>query len=112
MVGRRRGVASKSSSHFSLQRWLTNRTSNSSLRSSNAVKDSGVVPPDDPVWICSAKNDEAGQFVVAKSDTEDRAIAELCELIGIDLADGQAWRSRANAIWEMPDKQMTLDRLN
>ena len=43
---------------------------------------------DDPVWICSAKNDEAGQFFVAKSDTEDRAIAELCELIGIDLEDG------------------------
>jgi len=88
MVGRRRGVASKSSSHFSLQRWLTNRTSDSSFRSSNAVKDSGVVPPDDPVWICSAKNDEAGQFFVAKSDTEDRAITELCELIGIDLEDG------------------------
>tara|TARA_B100000749_G_scaffold196984_1_gene153177 strand:+ start:117 stop:392 length:276 start_codon:yes stop_codon:yes gene_type:complete len=61
---------------------------------------------DDPVWICSAKNDEAGQFFVAKSDTEDREIAELCELIGIDLADGQAWRSRAFVIWTLPDKQV------
>ena len=43
---------------------------------------------DDPVWICSAKNDEAGQFFVVKSDTEDRAIAEICELIGINLEDG------------------------
>ena len=88
MVGRWRGVASESSSHVGLQRWLTNRTSDSSFGSSNAVKDNGVVPPDDPVWICSAKNDEAGQFFVAKSDTKDQAIAELCELIGIDLEDG------------------------
>ena len=34
------------------------------------------------------QEDEAGQFFVAKADTEDRAIAELCELVGIDPEDG------------------------
>ena len=38
--------------------------------------------------ICSAKDDEAGQFFVAKANTEGWAIAELCELVGIDLEDG------------------------
>ena len=27
------------------------------------------VAHNDPVWICSAKDDEAGQFFVAKADT-------------------------------------------
>ena len=43
---------------------------------------------DDPVWICSAKDDEADHFCVARADTENQAIPELAELVGIDLADG------------------------
>ena len=39
-------------------------------------------------WICTAKDDDSGQFCVVKADTENQAIAELAELVGIDLADG------------------------
>ena len=33
------------------------------------------------------QEDEAGQFFVAKADTEDRAIAKVCELVGNGLED-------------------------
>ena len=39
-------------------------------------------------WICTAMDDDSGQFCVVKTDTENQVIAELADLVDIDLADG------------------------
>ena len=89
MVGRRRGVASKSSSHFSLQRWLTNRTSNSSLRSSNAVKDSGV----DRASCVNGERVSAsvmnGEFADARHDCSEEEGDELEPKRGLIVASSE-----------------------
>ena len=89
MVGRRRGVASESSSHFSLQRWLTNRTSDSSFGSSNAVKDSGV----DRVSCVNGERVSApvmnGEFADARHDCSEEEGDELEPKRGLIVASSE-----------------------
>ena len=89
MVDRRRGVASKSSSHFDLQRWLTNRTSDSSLRSSNAVKDSGV----NRVSCVNGERVSAsvmnGEFADARHDCSEEEGDELEPKRGLIVASSE-----------------------
>ena len=38
----------------------------------------------DGTWVATTKRDEDNQFHVTKAPSEDEAVAELAELVGVD----------------------------